>query len=138
MHLRSRERALRGVAAGVAMAALALFAAAPALAQQAAPAASVTAPKTAPPAAVAASLPAASSQLPIGNPPPAPIDKIGRTPGGKYPLRENAYEVRLNASVFDQTGRSVETLGKDAFHVYEDGVPQTIASFRDRKSTRLN
>ena len=149
MHLRSRERALRGVAAGLAMAALALFAAAPALAQQAAPAASVTAPKTAPPATVAASLPAASSQLPldvdrdpspspdpdpalqpIGNTPPAPIDKIGRAAGGKYTLRENAYEVRLNASVFDQTGRSVETLGKDAFHVYEDGVPQTIASFR--------
>ena len=149
MRLRSRERGLRGVAAGLAMAALALFAAAPALAQQAAPAASVTAPKTAPPATVAASLPAASSQppldvdrdpspspdpdpalQPIGNTPPAPIDKIGRAAGGKYTLRENAYEVRLNASVFDQTGRSVETLGKDAFHVYEDGVPQTIASFR--------
>jgi VWFA-related protein len=66
----------------------------------------------------------------MGNTPPAPIDKIGRAGGGKYTLRENAYEVRLNASVFDQTGRSVETLGKDAFHVYEDGVPQTIASFR--------
>ncbi len=49
---------------------------------------------------------------------------------GKFTLRENATEVRLNASVIDASGRSVESLTKDAFHVYEDGVPQTIASFR--------
>ncbi len=50
--------------------------------------------------------------------------------GGKYTLRTDAFEVRLNATVLDGSGRSVQTLGKDAFHVYEDGVPQTIASFR--------
>ncbi len=49
---------------------------------------------------------------------------------GKYTLRENAYEVRLNATVFDGSGRSVLDLNRDAFHVYEDGVPQTINSFR--------
>jgi Ca-activated chloride channel family protein len=49
---------------------------------------------------------------------------------GKYTLREDAYEVRLNATVLDSSGRSVQTLDKDAFHVYEDGVPQAIASFR--------
>jgi Ca-activated chloride channel family protein len=49
---------------------------------------------------------------------------------GKYTLREDAYEVRLNATVLDGSGRSVQTLDKDAFHVYEDGVPQTINSFR--------
>ena len=137
------------MAAGLATAALALLAAAPALAGQGAPAAPVPAPQAAPPAAAAALRSAASSQppldvdrdpspspdpdpapQPIGNTPLAPIDKIARAGAGKYTLRENAYEVRLNASVFDQTGRSVETLGKDAFHVYEDGVPQTIASFR--------
>jgi VWFA-related protein len=48
---------------------------------------------------------------------------------GRYTLREDAYEVRLNASVFDQSGRSIQTLGKDAFTVYEDGVKQTIAGF---------
>ncbi|HEY2739627.1 MAG TPA: VWA domain-containing protein [Thermoanaerobaculia bacterium] len=48
---------------------------------------------------------------------------------GCYTLREEAYEVRLNASVFDQSGRSIQTLGKDAFTVYEDGVKQTIAGF---------
>jgi VWFA-related protein len=50
--------------------------------------------------------------------------------GGKYTLRQDAYEVRLNATVLDGSGRSVQTLDRDAFHVYEDGVPQTINSFR--------
>jgi Ca-activated chloride channel homolog len=50
--------------------------------------------------------------------------------GGKYTLREDAFEVRLNATVLDGSGKSVQTLDKDAFRVYEDGVPQTIASFR--------
>jgi len=58
------------------------------------------------------------------------LGTIGRGAGGKYTLRQDAYEVRLNASVLDGSGRSVQTLDKDAFHVYEDGVPQTIASFR--------
>jgi Ca-activated chloride channel family protein len=49
---------------------------------------------------------------------------------GKYTLRTDAYEVRLNATVLDSSGRSVQTLDKDAFRVYEDGVLQTIASFR--------
>ncbi len=49
---------------------------------------------------------------------------------GQYTLRENAYEVRLNASVIDGNGQPVEDLPKDAFHVYEDGVPQTIIGFR--------
>src|SRR3984957_7126189 len=50
--------------------------------------------------------------------------------GGKYTLRQDAFEVRLNATVLDGSGKSVQTLDKDAFRVYEDGVPQTIASFR--------
>ena len=49
---------------------------------------------------------------------------------GKYTLHEDAYEVRLNVTVLDGSGRSIQTLTKDAFHVYEDGVPQTILSFR--------
>jgi VWFA-related protein len=68
--------------------------------------------------------------VPMGNQPAGPLGTIARGTGGKFTLRENAYEVRLNASVFDLTGRSVQTLDKDAFRVYEDGVPQTIASFR--------
>jgi VWFA-related protein len=57
------------------------------------------------------------------------IGKIERE-GGKYTLRTDAYEVRLNATVLDQSGRSVQTLQRDAFTVYEDGVQQTINSFR--------
>lgn len=49
---------------------------------------------------------------------------------GEYTLRANAYEVRLNASVIDGNGAPVENLPQDAFHVYEDGVPQTIIGFR--------
>ncbi len=55
--------------------------------------------------------------------------QIGRE-GGKYTLHEDAYEVRLNATVLDASGRSVQTLDKSAFTVYEDGVQQTINSFR--------
>jgi Ca-activated chloride channel family protein len=56
--------------------------------------------------------------------------QITKGAGGKYTLREDAYEVRLNATVLDSNGKSILDLDKDAFHVYEDGVPQTIASFR--------
>jgi Ca-activated chloride channel family protein len=57
------------------------------------------------------------------------LSKIERE-NGKYTLREDAYEVRLNATVLDGSGKSIQTLDKSAFTVYEDGVPQTIASFR--------
>jgi len=49
---------------------------------------------------------------------------------GHYTLRTNAYEVRLNASVIDSSGRTVDSLPQDAFHVYEDGVPQTVVGFK--------
>ena len=49
---------------------------------------------------------------------------------GQYTMRRNAYEVRLNASVIDDRGDPVQNLPQDAFHVYEDGVPQTIIGFR--------
>ncbi|MEO8736980.1 MAG: VWA domain-containing protein, partial [Edaphobacter sp.] len=65
-----------------------------------------------------------------GAPQGLPQGSIEKGAGGKYTLREDAYEVRLNATVVDSSGRSIQTLNKDAFHVYEDGVPQTIASFR--------
>jgi Ca-activated chloride channel family protein len=50
--------------------------------------------------------------------------------GGKYTLRQDAYEVVLNATVLDQGGRAIQTLAKDDFRVYEDGVPQVISGFR--------
>ncbi len=50
--------------------------------------------------------------------------------GGHFTLRKDAFEVRLNASVIDGSGQPVDSLPKEAFHVYEDGVPQTIVGFR--------
>lgn len=61
---------------------------------------------------------------------PQGVGQIQRGAGGKYTLHEDAYEVRLNATVLDGSGKSIMDLTKDAFHVYEDGVPQTINSFR--------
>src|ERR1700721_849729 len=54
-----------------------------------------------------------------GEPQGVGLAKIGRE-GGKYTLRQDAYEVRLNATVLDGSGRSIQTLTKDAFSVYED------------------
>jgi Ca-activated chloride channel family protein len=48
---------------------------------------------------------------------------------GRYTLVSNAYEVRLNASVYDGE-HEVDTLPQSAFKVYEDGVAQQIVGFR--------
>ncbi len=61
---------------------------------------------------------------------PTGPSSVGRGANGKYTLREDAYEVRLDATVLDGSGRSIQTLTKDDFHVYEDGVPQVITGFR--------
>jgi VWFA-related protein len=57
---------------------------------------------------------------------------LGQVQGrqGKYTLRQDAYEVVLSATVLDQGQRSIQTLTKDDFRVYEDGVLQTISGFR--------
>jgi VWFA-related protein len=49
---------------------------------------------------------------------------------GRFVLRADAFEVRLNASVIDSSGRTVDSLPQDAFRVFEDGIPQNILSFR--------
>ena len=49
---------------------------------------------------------------------------------GRFTLRADASEVRLNASVIDSTGRAVQSLNQDAFHVFEDGVLQKIVGFK--------
>ena len=104
-----------------------------------------TAPQPAPqqPAPVRTPLPLNVDRDPAPSPDPdtaptapaqtGPATKSGQvTKGanGRYTLTQDAYEVRLNASVVDGSGRTVQTLTQGAFHVYEDGVPQTITSFR--------
>jgi VWFA-related protein len=99
-------------------------------------------PTPAQPAATAqsAAAPAQSSPQvapsPVTSPEPAdsqpgtPINPIQRGATGQFTLRANAYEVRLNATVLDGSGRTIQTLDKNAFRVFEDNVPQTIAGFR--------
>jgi Ca-activated chloride channel homolog len=49
---------------------------------------------------------------------------------GGFTLRRNVDEVVLNVTVLDEGGRLVNDLNKDDFKIFEDGVPQTIASFQ--------
>ncbi len=58
------------------------------------------------------------------------IGQVAKGDNGRYTLKQDAYEVVLNASVIDGSGQTVQNLDQDAFHVYEDGVPQAINSFR--------
>jgi Ca-activated chloride channel family protein len=113
------------------------------LAQTNPPAASQSTPQTAPAQPAPAAPPLTIDRDPVASPDPqtAPIVRAPaqppaagqgtaqKGPGGKFTLREDAYEVRLNATVLEGT-RSVLDLPEDAFHVYEDGVPQTINYFR--------
>jgi Ca-activated chloride channel family protein len=62
--------------------------------------------------------------------PPATQSGVVTRENGHFTLRADAYEVRLNASVIDGSGQPVDSLPQDAFHVYEDGVSQTIVGFR--------
>jgi VWFA-related protein len=74
-----------------------------------------------------------SVPAPAGTKTTAPVSAAGtvqKGADGRYTLTQDAYEVRLNASVIDGSGKSIQTLNKDAFHVYEDGVLQTLTSFR--------
>jgi Ca-activated chloride channel family protein len=76
---------------------------------------------------VAARDPATSG---AGQAAPPPQTSVITREDGQFTLHADAYEVRLNASVLDASGHTVDSLDKDAFHVYEDGVPQTIIGFR--------
>src|SRR5271154_5577670 len=118
MHHRINENRLEGVGRRLAVGALVWLAVGPApgRAQQAASAPAQ--PTTAAQPSLAVDRDPAPS--PDVDPPPQAIDSqhgtalgsIAREAGGKYTLHEDAYEVRLNASVFDQTGKSVQTLDK--------------------------
>jgi VWFA-related protein len=105
----------------------------PAPATQAAPAAPATQQKSMPPTTDSDPVPSPDPDTRTAVPAPtAPKSGGGEITRehGEYTMRANAYEVRLNASVIDGSGQPVENLTQDAFHVYEDGVPQTIIGFR--------
>lgn len=73
--------------------------------------------------------PDADTAVPANTKAPEGAQEVNRE-NGKFTLHQNAFEVQLNASVVDGSGKMVDSLPKDAFKVYEDGVPQTISSFR--------
>ena len=76
--------------------------------------------------------PDGASAVPSAAPITEPATPAGVVTGdnGKYKLVTNAFEVRLNASVLDGSGRTVDSLPQSAFQVFEDNVPQTIVGFR--------
>jgi Ca-activated chloride channel family protein len=47
-----------------------------------------------------------------------------------FTFRRDVDEVVLNATVLDDNGRIVNDLKQDDFHIFEDGVQQTIAAFQ--------
>jgi VWFA-related protein len=55
---------------------------------------------------------------------------VTRGANGTFTIRQNVEEVVLNATVLDNNNHLVTTLDQSAFKVFEDGTPQTIASFR--------
>src|SRR5205807_6533109 len=126
MHLRSRNLGPGLISSSLTVLAFFLCAGIAAHASQSAPAARAPSPvqTSAQPPLTVDRDPVPSPDPDAAAPPPATsgpktapqLGPIARE-GGRYTLRENAYEVRLNASVFDQSGHSLQTLTKDAFHV---------------------
>jgi Ca-activated chloride channel homolog len=80
--------------------------------------------------------PAAGSQAPANSPstsqsPAAnPAQNSDASASGVFVFRKEVDEVVLHATVSDDKQRIVTTLEKSDFKVYENGHPQTIASFR--------
>jgi len=71
----------------------------------------------------------------LGEPPPPP--KLKPTPTPTPPeeidpdsvVKINADLVQLHVRVIDRNNRPIDNVGKNEFHVFEDGVPQPIESF---------
>lgn len=71
----------------------------------------------------------------LGEPPPVP--KLKPTPTPTPPetldpdsiLRINAELVQLHVRVIDRNNRPINDVQQNAFHIFEDGVPQTIETF---------
>ncbi|HEX5604774.1 MAG TPA: VWA domain-containing protein [Pyrinomonadaceae bacterium] len=71
----------------------------------------------------------------LGEPPPPP--KLKPTPTPTPPptidegdiLRINAELVQLHVRVIDRNNKPINNVGQGEFHIFEDGVPQTVESF---------
>jgi Ca-activated chloride channel homolog len=71
----------------------------------------------------------------LGEPPPTPKLKPTPTPTPPAEIEEgdtlkiNAELVQLHVRVIDRNNRPIDNVSKNEFHVFEDGVPQTIETF---------
>src|SRR5689334_10124869 len=71
----------------------------------------------------------------LGEPPPAPRLKPTPTPTPPETLdpdsviRINAELVQLHVRVIDRNNKPINNVPENAFHIFEDGVPQTIQTF---------
>ncbi|HLK34730.1 MAG TPA: VWA domain-containing protein [Terriglobales bacterium] len=93
------------------------------------------APNTAPPpSSTPPAPPPAQNQGQQGNSGGQQPQPPGQAPEGQnngvYVFHARVEEVILHATVYDEHDRMVTDLDKGAFQVFEDGVPQTITSFR--------
>ena len=109
---------------------------------QAKPAATPTPPATVP-APTATPTPTPQTHRPttdriaptLGEPPPPP--RLKPTPTPTPPpvieegdiLRINAELVQLHVRVIDRNNKPINNVAQNEFHIFEDGVPQTIESF---------
>jgi VWFA-related protein len=72
-----------------------------------------------------------SSGATSASPQDAPA-KPGDPKSAPYSMRVNVPLVTLDVSVLTSNGNFVPELKKENFHVFEDGVPQTVLSFSER------
>jgi Ca-activated chloride channel homolog len=95
------------------------------------PAPAQSSPQTAAPAA-APTQPPASAQAPAsqGQAAPQSGDISPDQDAGTFVFKKQVDEVVLHATVVDQHGQLAAHLDRNAFSVFEDGLPQTITSFR--------
>src|SRR5690349_14293809 len=81
------------------------------------------------------------TQQPAGAPPklgePPPVPKLKPTPTPTPPetldpdsvIRINSELVQLHVRVIDRNNKPINNVPENAFHIFEDGVPQTIQTF---------
>ena len=71
-----------------------------------------------------------SSQAPAGDQSPITAEPGSGDQGGMFVFKKQVEEVVLHATVYDQGRNLVSGLSRNDFSVFENGVPQTITSFR--------
>jgi len=81
------------------------------------------------------STPPASVQAPETQPSSGDQTRQSITPEsgedqGRFVFKKQVQEVVLHATVVDDSGRMITSLGRDAFTVYQNGQPEAITSFR--------